>query len=285
MTIGDGRVYAVSFIGDLVALNQRTGEEVWKTEVSSPRNGNTMTMAPLYANGMVFVGPVGAEYGVRGFMAAYSAETGKLIWKHWNVPGPGEPGHERGRAITTCGNGAVLRLGTRRRSIPKLGLIYYSTANAGEDFEGGQRPGDNLYASTILALNVKTGNMVWYYQEVRHDIWDFDASSPTVLMNVEADGKMVEGIAQPSKTGYVYFLNRRTGTPVYPIPEKPVLQNPADHTAPKQPIPTMQPFSPVRVTPAQVRVLQEAVNSATPKRKKIGASHRLVVNFIAAAGS
>jgi glucose dehydrogenase/mono/diheme cytochrome c family protein len=269
VAIGDGMVFSSVLNGYIEALSQKTGEVLWKTEVAPVTSGNTVTMAPLYEEGMVFVGPVGAEYGVRGFMAAYSATTGKLIWKQYNIPGPGEPGHSSwGGKNNLWEHGGATTWNTPTFD-PKLGLMYYSTANAGEDFEGKERPGDNLYASSIIARNIKTGKMVWFYQTVHHDIWDFDDPSPTVLMNVEVNGKLEEGIAEPSKTGYVYFLNRVTGKPIFPIPETPVPQSAADATSPTQPIPTMPPFSPVKVTPEQQKVLQEAVKSSTPAGQKV----------------
>ena len=264
VAIGDGRVYQGVLDGYLVALNQKTGEEEWKTAVGSPREGFTVTMAPLYAGGLVFIGPVGADLGVRGFIAAYDAKTGKQVWKHWNVPGPGEPGHDSWGGSELWKQGGATTWNTPTLD-PKLGLIYFSTGNAGEDFEGSERPGDNLYASSILALNMKTGKMAWYYQVTHHDIWDFDCPSPTVLIDGEMNGEEREAIAEPCKTGYVYLLDRKTGKPIYPIPEKPVPQNTADLTAKTQPIPSMPPFSPVNVNGEQTKLMQEAATLATPK--------------------
>jgi quinohemoprotein ethanol dehydrogenase len=264
VAIGDGRVYTAVLDGYVEALNQKTGEEEWKTEIAKVTEGWTVTMAPLYEEGMIVIGPVGAEYGVRGFISAYSASTGKQIWKHYLVPGPGEEGHNTWPSNSKAWEHGGATTWNTPTYDPKLGLMYFSTANAGEDFEGKERAGDNLFASSIMALNLKTGKMAWFYQQVHHDIWDFDSPSPTVLINVEANGKMEEGIAEPSKTGYVYFLNRKTGKPIFPIPEVAVPQSAADDTAATQPIPTMAPFSPVTVTPAQEKILQEAVKTATP---------------------
>jgi alcohol dehydrogenase (cytochrome c) len=265
VAIGDELVFTPVLNGYIEALYQKTGAVAWKTEVASVTAGNTVTMAPLYADGMVLVGPVGAEYGVRGFLAAYSATTGKLIWKQYNIPGPGEPGHQTWPANSKIWEHGGATTWNTPTFDPKLGLIYYSTANAGEDFEGAERPGDNLYSASIIARSIKTGKMVWFYQQVHHDIWDFDSPSPTVLINVKVNGKMEEAIAEPSKTGYVYFLNRRTGKPVFPIPETPVPQNVADATSATQPIPSMAPFSPVTVSAEQAKVLQTSLKStATP---------------------
>jgi quinohemoprotein ethanol dehydrogenase len=269
VAIGDGMVYSAVLDGYIEALNQKTGAVVWKKEIAKVTEGWTVTMAPLYEEGMVIVGPVGAEYGVRGFIAAYSATTGEQLWKHYNVPGPGEEGHSSWPSNSKIWEHGGATTWNTPTYDPKLGLMYFSTANAGEDFEGKERPGNNLYASSILALNIKTGKMAWYYQQVHHDIWDFDSPSPTVLINTEVNGKMEEGIAEPSKTGYVYFLNRKTGKPIFPIPETPVPQSKADATAATQPIPSMAPFSPVTITPSQQKVLQEAVKTATPAGQKV----------------
>jgi alcohol dehydrogenase (cytochrome c) len=264
VAIGGGMVYTAILDGYIEALNQKTGAVVWKTEVAPVTAGNTVTLAPLYDEGLVFAGPVGAEYGVRGFMAAYNANTGKLVWKHYNIPAPNEPGGKSWPSYNKLWEHGGATTWNTPTYDPKLGLMYFSTANAGEDFEGSERPGDNLYASSILALNIKTGKMVWYYQTVHHDIWDFDDPSPTVLMNVEVNGKMEEGIAEPSKTGYVYFLNRKTGKPIFPIPETAVPQSKADATAATQPIPSMAPFSPTTISAEQKAVLQASLKSSTP---------------------
>jgi alcohol dehydrogenase (cytochrome c) len=265
VAIGGGMVYTSILNGYIEALNQKTGAVMWKTEVAPVKAGNTVTLAPLYDEGLVLAGPVGAEYGVRGFMAAYNATTGKLVWKHYNIPAPGEAGHSSWPSNNNLWEHGGATTWNTPTFDPKLGLIFYSTANAGEDFEGSERPGDNLYASSILALNIKTGKMVWYYQEVHHDIWDFDAPSPTVLLNFEHDGKMEEAIAEPGKTGYLYILNRKTGKPVFPIPETPVPQSKYDATAATQPIPTLPPFSPETISAEQAKVLQESIASSTPK--------------------
>jgi alcohol dehydrogenase (cytochrome c) len=268
VAIGNGLVYTAVLDGYVEALNQKTGEEVWKTEVGNVKEGWTVTMAPLYLEGMVMIGGVGAEYGVRGFMAAYNAKTGQQIWKHYNVPGPGEAGHNTWPGTNNQWEHGGATTWNTPTYDPKLGLIYYSTANAGEDFEGKERPGDNLYSSSILALHVKTGQMAWYYQTVHHDIWDFDDPSPTVLMNVKVSGKEEAGIAEPSKTGYVYFLNRETGKPIFPIPEVKVPQSAADATAATQPIPTMAPFSPETITKEQQELLQAGLKASLAKGAK-----------------
>ena len=129
MSIGEGRVFSAELNGSVEALNQQTGKLVWRTELGEPAEGFTVTSAPLYYEGMIFIGPVGSEYGVRGFMEAFNAKTGALVWKHYNIPAPGEFGHEtwptgHGHATnaTTNGSTAARRRGTRRRSIRRTAI-------------------------------------------------------------------------------------------------------------------------------------------------------------------
>ena len=125
VTLGDGKVYTAVLDGSIEALSQKTGHVVWKTEVGNPTQGFTVTSAPLYYNGMIFIGPVGSEYNVRGFMEAFSAKTGKRLWKHYNIPGPGEAGTAAGRrepvanSATPNGKTAARRTGTLRRSMTR----------------------------------------------------------------------------------------------------------------------------------------------------------------------
>lgn len=264
VTIGEGMVFTATLLGDLQALNQKTGELVWKTELGEASEGISVTSDPLYYNGMLFIGPVGADFGIRGYMAAYSAKTGELLWKHYNVPAPGEYGHNTWPAGTGCvecnndwevGGASVWNAPTVD---PKAGLIYYSTANAYPDDYGGERPGENLWTASMLALNYKTGKMAWGFQQVHHDIWDFDSANPTAAVEVEINGKMVQGVLEANKDGWVYFVNAATGEPVFPIEEKAVPQNSADQTYPTQPVPTMPPFMPLKTSPEAVAEIQAA---------------------------
>jgi quinohemoprotein ethanol dehydrogenase len=268
VAIGDGRVFLGQLDGTLVALDQNTGEVAWRSSVASPKDGYTVTMAPLYYDGRIYIGPVGAEYGTRGRMDAYDATTGRRVWRFWNVPGPGEAGHE----TWPKDNDEWKHGGATTWNVPSvdpsLGLIYYSTANAGSDFDGRNRAGDNLYSASIVALDATSGRIRWHYQEVHHDIWDYDAPSPTVLVDAPINGTTVHGIAQPQKNGYVYFLDRATGKPVFPIPETAVPQNAIQRTAKTQPIPTMKPFSPTKVSKQQLKAVQAAADAAAPRGTK-----------------
>jgi quinohemoprotein ethanol dehydrogenase len=264
--LGDGKVYVGQLDGKVVALDQKTGKVVWTHNLADPKNGYTITMPPLYYNGMIFVGPVGAEYGVRGQIQALNAKTGAHIWTHYNTAAPGEPGGDTWPAGTDEYKHGGATVWSSPAVDPETGTMFYSTANAGSDWDGRNRPGDNKWASSILALDLKTGKFKWGYQQVHHDIWDYDSPSPVVLMDSTVNGKAVQGLAQPSKTGYVYFLDRNTGKPIFPIPETKVPQSAAQPgTSPTQPIPTMAPFSPVTLSPAMVKSVEASVATATPK--------------------
>jgi quinohemoprotein ethanol dehydrogenase len=257
VAIGDGRVYFGQLDGNVVALDQKTGKVVWKNHLVKWQLGQTITAAPIYVDGEIYIGVVGAEYATRSFLAAIDAATGKEVWRWYTTAAPGEPG---GNTWPT-GSKQYLRGGATIWQAPavdpKLGLIYFSTGNAGSDWFGGDRPGKNLYAASMVALDLKTGKLKWYFQQVHHDIWDFDSASPVVLF--DAGGR--EGIAQASKTGWLYMLDRRTGRPLYGIPEKPVPQNAAQATWPTQPIPDNAAFTPHGTPPAKdiARVKKEAV--------------------------
>ena len=157
VTIGEGKVFSAVLNGSVEALNQQTGELVWKTELGEPAEGFTVTSAPLYYEGMIFIGPVGSEYGVRGFMEAFNAKTGALVWKHYNIPAPGEFGHESwptGTACHECDNewehGGATTWNAPTVD-PKDGDIYYSTANAGGGGIGGGKNGGDFGGSTRKA--------------------------------------------------------------------------------------------------------------------------------------
>ena len=265
VALGDGRVYFGQLDGKVVALDQQTGRVVWTRQLVRWQLGQTITAAPVYVDGRIYIGVVGAEFGTRSFLQALDAATGKPVWRWYTTAGPGDAGGDSWPA----GSKAYLRGGATIWQAPavdpKLGLIYFSTGNAGSDWFGGARPGKNLYAASIVALDLKTGKMKWYFQQVHHDIWDYDSASPVVLF--DAGGH--EGIAQASKTGWLYMLDRETGKPLYGISERPVPQNAAQQTWPTQPIPANAAFTPHGPVPEQdvARVEKQAVGplKTTPR--------------------
>ena len=183
VAIGDGRVYFGQLDGEVVALDQQTGKPVWTRQLVQWQLGQTITAAPIYVDGTIYIGVVGAEFGTRSFLQALDAATGKQVWRWYTTAGPGDPGGDTWPA----GSKEYLRGGATIWQAPavdpKLGLIYFSTGNAGSDWFGGERPGKNLYAASIVALDLKTGHLKWYFQQVHHDIWDFDSASPVVLFD------------------------------------------------------------------------------------------------------
>src|ERR1700761_6747469 len=226
VAIGDGMVYVAQLNGAAVALDQATGKVEWSTNVVKPGEGFSITSAPLYYDGKVYVGGSGGEYGVRGRLTALNAETGKEEWRFYTTPSPAETGGN-----TWPNNGSYKHGGASLWNTPtvnpKTGMLFFSTSNAAP-WVGTNRPGDNLFTSSIVALDAKTGKYKWAYQQVHHDIWDFDTPSPTVLFDGMMNGKKQEAIGEPSKPGWVYLLDRKTGKPIYPIPEGKGPQNPAD---------------------------------------------------------
>ena len=242
--IGDGKVFVGQLDGKLVALEQKTGKVAWSVQAERWQDGLTLTAAPLYYDGLVITGFAGAEYGIRGRVKAFDARDGKLRWTFYTIPGPGERGHDtwpQDNDLWMHGGASVWQTPAVD---PELRLIYFSTGNAGPDYNGGVRAGDNLFSSSIVALDARTGEYRWHFQQVHHDIWDYDGPSPVVLFDLEVDGALRKGLAQPSKTGWVYILDRTNGTPLVGIDEKPVPQEPRQATAATQPYPRGDSFVP-----------------------------------------
>jgi alcohol dehydrogenase (cytochrome c) len=241
---GDGRVFLGRLDGQLVALDAKTGAVAWTVQAERWQDGFSITSAPLYYDGLVITGFSGAELGVRGRVKAFDAASGGLAWTFHTIPGRGEPGNEtwpQDNELWQHGGGTVWHTPAVD---PELGLVYFSTGNPGPDFNGGVRPGDNLYTSSIVAVEAKTGRYRWHFQQVHHDIWDYDSPSPVVLFDLEYGGALRKGLAQPSKTGWVYILDRTNGLPLVGIDEKPVPQEPRQATAATQPMPRGDAFVP-----------------------------------------
>ena len=257
VAIGDGRVYLGKLDGNLVALDADSGEEVWSAAVGDWRKGETITSAPLYYDGLVITGISGGEFGVRGSVTAYDAETGKLVWRFYTIPGPGETGHETWPQDNDAWKHGGAPVWQTPAVDPKLGLLYFSTGNTSPDFDGSSRKGDNLFANSIVALDAKTGEYRWHFQQVHHDIWDLDSPSPVVLFDLKIDGQLRHALAEASKTGWVYILDRTNGKPLVGIDEKAVPQEPRQHTAETQPYPVGDAFTPQSVTAEEVARLTQ----------------------------
>src|ERR1700761_6110478 len=268
VAIGDGMVFVSQLNGAEVALDQETGKVVWSTNVVKPGQGFSITSAPLYWNNKVYVGGSGGEYGVRGRLTALNAETGKVEWRFYNTPAPNETGGN-----TWPNNGSYKHGGASMWNTPtgnpKTGMLFSSTSNA-SPWVGNARKGENLFTASIVSLNAETGEYNCHFQEVHHDLWDFDAPSPTVLMEGEMNGEMVEAVGEPEKTGWAYVVSQENCKPVYPIPEVKVPQDPQENTWPTQPEPTMEPFSPIEAQPEAIEKAEEAVAGDKPKPKIVG---------------
>jgi quinohemoprotein ethanol dehydrogenase len=235
--LGDGKIFLGRLDGKLVALDPSSGEEIWNVQAEKWEEGYTITSAPLYYDGLVITGFAGAEYGTRGRIKAFDAGTGELIWTFYTIPAPGEYGHDtwpKNSDVWKNGGGTVWQTPAVD---PELGLVYFSTGNPGPDFTGTLREGDNLFSVSMMAIDVKTGKYRWHFQQVHHDIWDYDSPAPVVLFDIDLDGKQRKAIAEVSKTGWVYILDRTTGEPLIGIEEKAVPQDARQLTSPTQPYP------------------------------------------------
>jgi alcohol dehydrogenase (cytochrome c) len=267
VALGEGMVFVSQLNGIQIALDQETGKVMWSTPIVKPKSGYSITSAPLYYEGRLYVGGSGGEYGVRGRLTALDAKTGKFLWRFYTTPSPKEIGGDTWPDNGTYKHGGASLWNTPSVD-PKLNEIYFSTSNA-SPWVGTVRPGDNLFTASIVALDAKTGKYKWHYQQVHHDIWDFDCPSPTVLMDGKMDGKMVHAIGEPCKTGWAYVVDRKTGKPIYPIPEVKVPQDPLQKTSPTQPEPTMEPFSPTTLGKEALANAKEAVAADKPRPKVV----------------
>jgi quinohemoprotein ethanol dehydrogenase len=244
LALGEGKIYVGQLDGRLVALDQKSGKPAWSIQAERWQEGYTITAAPLYYDGMVIVGFAGGENGTRGRLKAYDAKDGRLIWTFYTIPGPGEIGHETWPKDSDAWKYGGAAIWQTPAVDPELGLLYFTTGNPGPDFNGRIRPGNNLFANSMLAIEAKTGKYRWHFQQVHHDIWDYDGPNPVMLFDVSVGGRMRKAAAEASKTGWVYILDRTTGKPLIGIDEKPVAQEPRQFTSPTQPFPRGDAFVP-----------------------------------------
>jgi alcohol dehydrogenase (cytochrome c) len=221
-------VYLATLDAKLVALNAKTGEVVWTTDIADPEQGYSETMAPTVVKDKVLIGTNGGEYGIRGFLKAYDAKTGKLIWTFNTVPensvgvwatkdATGRDMHrdiqaEKDQLAKTGDPFAKLGGGVWQNPSVDLATnrIYFVVGNPSPDLDGAIRPGDNLYTDSLVALDLDTGKYVCHFQYIAHDIWDLDAVSPTVLVDVKGkNGKTIPGVIHAGKTGHIYVHDRK----------------------------------------------------------------------------
>jgi len=208
VAIYDDKVYFAAGEAVLVALNARTGEEVWTTRVADNASGYYMSLAPLVADGKVLIGTSGGELGIRGYISAFDAQTGKELWKTFMVPAPGEPGSDTwptGDEWKT-GGGSVW---VTANYDPATNLSFWGTGNGGP-WMGDQRPGDNLYIGSTVAIDVATGQIKGHMQYNPNESWDWDEVSPPILVDYQRNGRTIKGLINVARNGYLYFLERTT---------------------------------------------------------------------------
>ncbi|MBO0757254.1 MAG: PQQ-binding-like beta-propeller repeat protein, partial [Bradyrhizobiaceae bacterium] len=222
------KVYLATLDSKLVALDAKTGNVVWSQQIADPTLGYSETMAPTAVNGKILIGTNGGEYGIRGFVKAYDANNGNPLWTFYTIPestvgvwatkdATGRDMHrdiaaekealaKNGDPYKTLGGGVwqnpSIDLATNR--------IYFVVGNPSPDLDGAQRPGDNLYTDSLVSVDLNTGQLACHFQYIAHDVWDLDAVSPTVLVDVKDDsGKTVPGVLHAGKTGYIYVHDRK----------------------------------------------------------------------------
>ena len=201
------KVYYAAGEAVLVALEAKTGKEVWTTTVADNTAAYYISLAPLVAGGSVMVGASGGEYGIRGFVAAFDLEDGRELWRTYTIPAPGEPGSEtwpQGGDHWKTGGGSVWVTGNYD---PETNLAYWGTGNGGP-WMGDQRPGDNLYTASTIAIDVATGQIKGHFQYHPNDSWDWDEVSPPILVDYQRNGRTVKGLIDVARDGYLWFLER-----------------------------------------------------------------------------
>jgi len=221
------KVFMGTLDAKLVALDAKTGSLLWETEIADPELGYSETMAPTVVNGKVLIGTNGGEYGIRGFVRAYDADSGKLVWNFHTIPENSvgvwathdATGKEMHRDIA-AEKAALKKLGDPYKTLgggvwqnPAVDMekkrVFFVVGNPSPDLDGSIRPGDNLYTDSLVAVDLDTGKYVCHFQYIAHDVWDLDAVSPPILVDVkDKDGKMVPGVIHGGKTGNVYVHNR-----------------------------------------------------------------------------
>ena len=204
----DGKVFRTTLDAHVVALDQKTGKEVWKQKVAEWKEGYSLTVAPLVANGVLMTGCSGAEFGARCFVDGWDPATGNKLWRRYTTAGPGEKGHDTWNPPETHERGGASTWISGSYD-PDLDLAYWGTGNAGP-WTSEKRKGDNLYVSSILAIRPKTGEIAWHYQIAPNDVWDWDTWE-TILGEIRVNGQMRKVGMHMSRNGFLYVLDRATG--------------------------------------------------------------------------
>ena len=203
------RVYRETDNAHLLCLDARSGNLLWDVAYADWSRNYGATSAPLVVKDKVIVGTSGGDDGVRGFVAAFDAESGKLAWRFWTIPAPGEFGSDSWPGdMYLHGGGTTWMPGTYD---PELNTVYWTTSNPAPDFEGSVRPGDDLYTDCLLAIDADTGKLKWSFQFTPHDLFDYDATETPILINATYQGKQRKLVVEANRNGFVYTLDRGTG--------------------------------------------------------------------------
>jgi alcohol dehydrogenase (cytochrome c) len=206
--LGD-KLFLAAFDARMIAIDAKTGKELWNTEAADPKQGYAFTHAPLVVKDKVIAGTAGGEFGVRGFIAAWDVNTGKEVWRFNTVPGRGEPGHETWSGDSWMHGGAPIWV--TGSYDPDLNLTYWGTGNPGPDWDGAGRLGDNLYSCSVIALNPDTGKLAWYYQFSPHNEFDWDSTQTPVLADIEWQGRLRKVMLWANRNGMFYVIDRISG--------------------------------------------------------------------------
>ena len=237
VAVADGKVFVGLSNAHAIALDEKTGKELWDGHagIDPPRPGQGISGAPLVAGGLVFVG-TSADPGFRGKVVAFDGNTGKKAWEFFVVPNPEDAGHETWPPTDTykVGGGAIWLVGA---ADPDLGMVYFGTGNGVPQYGGDERAGSNLYLCSIIALDIKTGKLKWYFQTIKHDIWEADIAMSPIIVDTQIAGRDRKLIAAMRADGTLFVVDRETGKPVLPIEDRKVPQDKTQRTWPTQPYP------------------------------------------------
>lgn len=202
-------LYMGTLDAQLVAIDAKSGNVRWKVTVADNKAGYSITGAPLVVKDLVLTGIAGGEFGIRGFIDAYDAETGELRWRTHAIPGPGEPGHDTWEGDSWKTGGAPTWL--TGSFDPELNLVYWGVGNPGPDWNGEVRIGDNLYSDCVLALDADTGKLKWHFQFTPHDVHDWDACQVPILIDAEFRGQPRKLLTMANRNSFFYVLDRTNG--------------------------------------------------------------------------
>jgi alcohol dehydrogenase (cytochrome c) len=212
--LGD-KLFLAALDSKMIAINAKTGKELWNTQIADYKQQYAMTVAPIVIKDKVISGVAGGEHGVRGFLAAYDVNTGKEVWRFNTVPGPGEPGFETWTGKDGKPNDSYLHGGApiwiTGTYDPETNLTLWTTGNAGPDYDGDNRLGDNLYSSSVIALDADTGKLAWHYQFSPHDEFDWDATQIPVIADITFKGAPRKAMMLANRNGVFYVLDRTSG--------------------------------------------------------------------------